>query len=76
MLPNILPEQKLLKHMNTLSHRGYTIYKQPQGGYYICGLKVVVQSQEDAVRQINNYLDNNPKARQAALLKEATVAAR
>ena len=56
----------------TLSHRGYTIYKQPQGGYYICGIKVVVPTQKEATDYIDNYLSNNSKARQAALVKEAS----
>jgi len=55
----------------TFDHRGYTIFKQPQGGYYICGLKVVVPSQKEAVTYVDNYLASNSKARQASLVKEA-----
>jgi hypothetical protein len=56
---------------NTIDHRGYTIFKQPQGGFYICGLKVVVKSQDEAVKHINEYLSKNDKARQASVVKQA-----
>jgi len=55
----------------TINHRGYTIYKQPQGGFYICGIKVVVPTQKEATAFIDDYLSKNAKARQAALVKEA-----
>lgn len=55
----------------TIDHRGYTIFKQPQGGFYICGLKVVVKSQDEAVKYVDDYLSKNDKARQASVLKQA-----
>jgi hypothetical protein len=58
---------------STTNHRGYTIYKQPQGNYYICGLKVVVPKVEDAIKQIDQFLGQNEKARQASLVKQAKM---
>ena len=55
----------------TFNHRGYTIYKQPQGGFYICGIKVVVPNEKAAITYINDYLNKNDKARQASVVKEA-----
>ncbi|MEQ9824822.1 MAG: hypothetical protein ABQ298_10595 [Puniceicoccaceae bacterium] len=55
----------------TIDHRGYTIYKQPQGGFYICGIKVVKQTQKEAIAYIDEYLSKNAKARQASLVKAA-----
>ena len=55
----------------TIDHRGYTIFKQPQGGYYICGLKVVAKTSEEAARMIDEYLSKNDKARQASVIKQA-----
>lgn len=62
-----------MNNNTTFNHRGYTIFKQPQGGYYICGIKVVVPTQKEATSYIDNYLANNAKARQAALVKEAKL---
>jgi hypothetical protein len=56
---------------STLNFRGYTIYKQPQGGFYICGIKVVVPNEKAAITYINDYLSKNSKARQESLLKQA-----
>ncbi len=61
---------------STFNHRGYTIYSQPQGGYYICGIKVVVKTPKEAVVYIDDYLANNTKARQASLVKEAEAKVR
>jgi hypothetical protein len=58
---------------NTSTHRGYTIFKQPQGGYYICGIKVVMPKLDDAVKYIDDYLSKNDKARQASLVKQAKM---
>ena len=55
----------------THNHRGYTIYKQPQGGYYVCGLKVVVKTLDEAVKTVDDYLAKNDKARQASVIKQA-----
>ena len=55
----------------TIEHKGYTIYKQSQGGFYICGIKVVVPSEHEARQYVDKYLESNDKARQAARLKQA-----
>lgn len=62
------------KSMNqsTIDHRGYTIYKQPQGGFYVCGIKVVLPTQKEAIDYVDDYLSKNTKARQASLVKTAT----
>ncbi len=57
--------------MVTNEYKGYTIYKQQDGSFYICGLKYVTETMEKAVKEIDNYLSNNEKARQEALIKEA-----
>lgn len=56
---------------NNTSHRGYTLFKQPTGGVYICGLKVVVPTLDAAVKHIDQYLESNDKARQASLVKQS-----
>lgn len=56
---------------NTSNHRGYTIFKQPQGGYYVCGLKVVAKTMDEAVKTVDDYLSKNDKARQASVIKQA-----